>query len=180
MSNKTLEEIKALITKEIIEEKADNAIFEELKKALRPFIGKPYTKHLETAVKKHFGNDYSVYLERISSLIYMNIKGPWPNQSEYRLNDGHRILIGYSETPTYQEGTSEEKHSGINYFSSYYGDAALERIKQNEKMLKSKKLERMALAIDLINEGKKMLKNEAFSSYLFPSRHVIDKKFNLN
>jgi hypothetical protein len=180
---------KALTTKQKVineiekynrESKAGRLLFEEVKKSLKPFIGKPYSKRMDTALKAHFGSEFSVYIERFASLINLKLKGPWENQSEYHQQSGFSMLIGYNTTETYQEGSAEEKHSGINYFSGSYGHHSLEREKANEKVLKSNaKLEKLAKAIDLREESKKLLSGKDFESYYFPARFEIDRTFKL-
>lgn len=177
----TAEDIKKIIEQYNNEEKSDNLLFEEIKKALKPFIGKPINKRLETALKKHFGDDYFIYLERIGSVVNLKVKGNWKDQSEYRKENGHSFHLGYSDNLTYEEGDSKEKFSGFNYFSISYGDASLERIERNKKLLRSpKKLEKLADAINKYHEALKVLNDSEFSSYHFPARYLVDKAFNLN
>jgi hypothetical protein len=154
---------------------------EEIKKVLKPFIGKPINKRLETALKKHFGDEFLIYLERIGSLVNLKIKGDWKGQSEYRKQNGYSFLLGYSDTLTYEEGSSSEKFSGFNYFSCSYGDASLERVDKNKKLLRSpKKLENLADAINKYHEALKVLNDGEFSSYHFPARQLVDEVFNIN
>lgn len=177
----TIEDIKKVIEQYNNEGKSNNLLFEEIKKALKPFIGKPINKRLETALKKHFGDEFLIYLERIGSLVNLKIKGNWKGQSEYRKQNGYSFLLGYSDTLTYEEGSSTEKFSGFNYFSCSYGDASLERVDKNKKLLRSpKKLEKLVDAINKYHEALKVLNDDEFSSYHFPARYLVDKVFNIN
>lgn len=174
------QQIKDVIQKDINEEVSSNLLFEEVKKVLKPFIGKPYNKRMDTALKKHFGDEYHVYVERIASLINLKIKGPWKGQSEYNQQNGFSLLIGYNSTETYQEGDGTREGQGINYFSLCYGNAALERIKQNKAFLKSdKKLDKLAKGIELFNEAKSILDSKEFDAYVMPSRYDINRAFKL-
>lgn len=177
----TIENVKKVIEQYNSEEMSDNLLFEEIKKALKPFIGKPINKRIETALKKHFGDEYLIYIERIGSLVNLKIKGNWKDQGEYRKQNGYSFHFGYSDTLTYEEGSSTEKFSGFNYFSCSYGDASLERIDKNKKLLRSpKKLEKLVDAINKYNEALKVFDDSDFSSYHFPARYLIDKTFSIN
>lgn len=175
----TIKKIIETIELDIKNEQSSNALFEEVKKVFKPFIGKPYTKRMETALKNHLGDGYHIYIERVASLINLHIKGPWKDQSEYNKQNGFSMLIGYSTTETYQEGDGTREGQGINYFSLCYGNATLERIEANKKFLKSKKVEKLAEGIDLYHEAKKILSDETLGSYRFPARYGIERAFNL-
>ena len=176
----TVDDIKKVIEQYNNEEMSDNLLFEEIKKVLKPFIGKPINKRLETSLKKHFGDDYLIRIDRVGSLVNLIFKGYWKGQGQYRKENGYSFHLGYSDTLEYQEGTSKEKFSGFNYFSLSYGDASLERIEQNKKLLRSpKKLEKLTDAINKYHEALNVLNESEFSSYHFPARYLVDEVFKI-
>lgn len=175
MESIELENIKKEVIREIqkyIDKDADSVIhFNIVKKALKPFIGKPLSKRLATAVQKAYGDDYITYWQTGYGQRYIEVKHKKESWDQNR-----RYFLGYDTTESYQEGDSKVPHSGFNYYSGSMGDFAEERIEKNKKILANgKAIDAIVMSIYHARMSEKLWDENVPGSYDFPALYRVEK-----
>lgn len=157
----TIETIKKAIQDHITEDEANNKIYNDLFNALKKHEGQVISKRIATSVQKvlpqydiRYVDTYSWWELRVKS------KGaPCKDEKNFRL--------GYHGSPVFRLVSGDEHASsggqyterGFNYYNAWAGRAAIERIADNRKALKSVKLQKFADLHDQIENAKKQIES---------------------
>lgn len=132
-------DLKAMLVEAIEQNKVNIAIYDAVESVLKTMEGKPFSKRIETAVKKILP-DYIIAYSKNYGMFHLRV---WGNGIDW--NHSINFLLGYNSNPFIQVGKSEERHSGFAYFSNCYGQAEKDRMAASEKILNNEEeLERVS------------------------------------
>ena len=170
---KTLETIKKAVQEHIANDQYHLELYNKLFEALKKHDGQKFSKRFQTTAQNALGPAFDVYYKLEFGMYYLKIRKTGESSSKYK-----DILIGYDSNPVFKLETTEENgHQvrGFDNFAAAYGSAAKERIKKNEKYLKSGKLEKYAELVDQKNAIEKQIqKLNVTSAYEFPAAYAVE------
>lgn len=170
----TIDKMKQAVTEQINEDQANYELYSKVYEALKKHDGDVITKRIATSVQKTLGTDYNVYYSTEYGLLKLRIKGTKQGYNDYK-----DFLLGHeaiSPKATLRLVSGDVNASrGFEYHNACYGSAAVERIKKNQKFLKSVKLEKYAKLHDEKTRIDAEIEALELHSYDIPAMYSIEK-----
>jgi len=175
---KTLEQIKTAVEKYILDDQENVELYNKVFEAIKKHDGEKITKLIGTTVEKVLGPNYSVYYSTQYGMFSLEIK-----KAHEKTSDWKTFTLGYDSNPVFRLNTIDpNKVEGCRYiergfdnFNACFGSAASERIKKNQKVLKSGKLEKLADLHDQKTAIEKQIEKLGLESYEFPAHFSVEK-----
>ena len=175
---KTVDKIKKAINDYIDDDQKNNDLYLKVFEAIRPCDGDKITKRIATTVQKALGDEYTVYYSTNYGQFHLRIK-----KANETTNHWKDFLIGYDTNPVFRlesKDVNRTKDSfyierGFDYYNMCFGSAAVKRIEQNKKVLKSGKIEKLAELHDKKREIDQQIESLKLESYTFPAMYSVEK-----
>ena len=170
---KTSDKIRQAVNDYIKNDQGNNELYLKVFEALKKHDGEVITKRIATSVQKTLGDDYNLYYSNEYGLLKLHIRKTGQSSNDYK-----DFLLGYeSSNPkaTLRLISGDVNERGFDYHNACYGSAAVERIKKNQKFLKSAKLEKYAQLHDEKTRIDVEIEALDLNSYDIPAMYSIEK-----
>lgn len=179
---KTIDKIKNAVQEYITDDQQNVELYNKVYQAIKKHDGEKISKRIATTVEKTLGDSYQVYYSTQYGMFTLRIRKSGEISDKWK-----DFILGYDSNPIFRLVTLDPNKTenaryierGFDNFNACFGSAASKRIKENSKILKSDKLQKLAELHDQKIEIENQISKLNLEHYEFPAYFSVQKVLSI-